>query len=75
MHNTVRLLLNIPSLLLIISLALSSSIANAEQTYTVKEPAYVIKTTLDKITTFSTNSDKIDPATLRKFIEKEVIPH
>ena len=49
--------------------------ANAEQTYTIKEPAYVIKTTLDKITTFSTNSDKIDPVTLRKFIESEVIPH
>jgi phospholipid transport system substrate-binding protein len=75
MQNTVRLLLNIPSLLLLISLALSSSLANAEQAYTVKEPAYVIKTTLDKITTFSTNSDKIDPVTLRKFIEKEVIPH
>ena len=75
MNNPVRMLLNIPSLLLILGLALTSSMANAEQTYTVKEPAYVIKTTLDKITTFSTNSEKIDPVTLRKFIEKEVIPH
>ena len=31
MQNTVRLLLNIPSILLVLSLALSSSVANAEQ--------------------------------------------
>jgi phospholipid transport system substrate-binding protein len=41
----------------------------------VTDPAYVIKTTLDKITTFSSNSDKIDPVSLRKFIETEIIPH
>jgi len=39
------------------------------------DPGYVIKTTLDKITTFSSNSDKINPVKLRGFIENEIIPH
>lgn len=39
------------------------------------DPGYVIKTTLDKITTFSSNSDKINPVKLRDFIENEIIPH
>ena len=39
------------------------------------DPGYVIKTTLEKITTFSSNSDKINPIKLRDFIENEIIPH
>lgn len=39
------------------------------------DPAYVIKTTLDKITTFSSNSDKVNPVLLRNFIENKIIPH
>ena len=39
------------------------------------DPGYVIKTTLYKITTFSSNSDKINPVKLRGFIENEIIPH
>ncbi|MCG6936621.1 MAG: ABC transporter substrate-binding protein [Gammaproteobacteria bacterium] len=42
---------------------------------TAEDPGYVIKTTLDKITTFSSNSDKVDPARLRGFIENQIIPH
>jgi phospholipid transport system substrate-binding protein len=42
---------------------------------TAEDPGYVIQTTLDKITTFSSNSDKIDPVRLRGFIENEIIPH
>ncbi|MCK4675741.1 MAG: ABC transporter substrate-binding protein, partial [Gammaproteobacteria bacterium] len=42
---------------------------------TSDDPGYVIKTTLDKITTFSSNSDKVNPVKLRGFIENEVIPH
>ena len=38
-------------------------------------PGNVIKTTLDKITTFSSNSDKINPVKLRGFIENKIIPH
>jgi len=40
-----------------------------------EDPGYVIKVTLDKITTFSSNSDKISPVKLRGFIENEIIPH
>ena len=39
------------------------------------DPGYVIKTTLDKIVSFSTASDKVNPERLRGFIEKEIIPH
>jgi phospholipid transport system substrate-binding protein len=39
------------------------------------DPGYVIKTALDKITTFSSNSDKASPVKLRDFIENEIIPH
>ncbi len=39
------------------------------------DPTYVIKTALSKITTFSSNSDKINPIQLRGFIENEIIPH
>ena len=42
---------------------------------TSDDPGYVIKVTLDKITTLSSNSDKINPVKLRGFIEHEVIPH
>ena len=45
------------------------------QTVTPADPAYVIKTALSKITTFSSNSDKINPIKLRGFIENEIIPH
>lgn len=45
-------------------------------TYTTpSDPAYVIYTTLEKITTFSSNSDKVSPVKLRGFIENEIIPH
>jgi phospholipid transport system substrate-binding protein len=45
-------------------------------TYTTpSDPAYVIYTTLEKITTFSRNSDKVSPVELRGFIENEIIPH
>lgn len=43
--------------------------------YTPSNPAYIIHTTLDKITTFSSNSDKISPIKLRGFIENQIIPH
>jgi len=39
------------------------------------EPTYIIHTALDKITTFSSNSDKVNAARLRGFIENEIIPH
>ena len=39
------------------------------------DPGYVIKTTLDKITTFSSASDRVSPEKLRGFIENEIIPH
>ena len=39
------------------------------------DPAYIIQTTLSKITTFSSNSNKVNPIKLRGFIENEIIPH
>jgi len=42
---------------------------------TSNDPAFVIQTTLDQITTFSSNSDKINPVQLRSFIENKIIPH
>jgi len=43
--------------------------------YTPTDPAYIIHTTLEKITTFSSNSDKVSPVQLRGFIENQIIPH
>jgi len=60
-----------------LSLLLLSSGALAYTPPTMKpdDPAYVIHTTLEKITTFSSNSDKVNPIQLRGFIENEIIPH
>ncbi|MBE9563844.1 MAG: ABC transporter substrate-binding protein [Proteobacteria bacterium] len=46
-----------------------------QQTVTPSDPAYIIHTTLKRITTFSSNSDKVNPENLRGFIEREIIPH
>ena len=43
--------------------------------YTPTDPVYIIQTTLQKITTFSSNSDKVNPVQLRGFIENQIIPH
>lgn len=42
---------------------------------TPTDPAYVIQTALNKITAFSSKSDKVNPVKLRGFIEKQIIPH
>ena len=64
-------LLTFTSLLLVSSL----SFASTSTAITPTDPAYVIHTALDKITTFSSNSDKVNPVKLRGFIEHEIIPH
>lgn len=60
-----------------VSLLCLSSTASAYIPPTVKtsDPAYIIHTTLEKIITFSSNSDKVNPVQLRGFIENEIIPH
>jgi phospholipid transport system substrate-binding protein len=62
-----------------ITLLLTSSWTLAETSsadaITPADPTYVIKTTLEKITTFSSNSDKVNPLKLRGFIENQIIPH
>ena len=62
-----------------ITLLLASSWTQAElssaDAITPADPTYVIKTTLEKITTFSSNSDKVNPLKLRGFIENQIIPH
>ena len=64
-------------LLPFISLFLLSSFAfaNTPPQQRSNDPAYVIKTTLEKVTTFSSNSDKVNPVQLRGFIENQIIPH
>lgn len=51
----------------------------AGQTFTQQalksDPAYIIHTTLEKITTFSSHSDRANPVQLRAFIENRIIPH
>ncbi len=64
-------LLTFASLLLVSSL----SFASTPSAITPTDPAYVIHTALNKITTFSSNSDKVNPVRLRGFIENEIIPH
>jgi phospholipid transport system substrate-binding protein len=49
--------------------------AYAPPTMKTNDPAYIIHTTLKKITTFSSNSDKANPVQLRGFIENQIIPH
>ncbi len=66
-----KYLLTFTSLLLVSSL----SFASTSTAITPTDPAYVIHTALDKITTFSSNSDKVNPVKLRGFIEHEIIPH
>ncbi|MDT8282128.1 MAG: hypothetical protein RQ982_04860, partial [Gammaproteobacteria bacterium] len=63
-------------LLTYLSLLLISTGAFAypQQTATT-DPAYDIHTTLEKIITFSSNSDRASPIQLRGFIENEIIPH
>jgi phospholipid transport system substrate-binding protein len=51
------------------------TIADDNSTVSPADPGYVIHTALDKITTFSSNSDKINPVKLRGFIENQIIPH
>lgn len=65
--------------ILVISISIllvsSASFGYGSPAHAPNDPAYIIKTTLDKITTFSRNSDKINPVKLRGFIEKQIIPH
>ncbi len=60
-----------------VSLLFLSSTASAYIPPTVKanDPAYIIHTALEKIITFSSNSDRVNPVQLRGFIENEIIPH
>jgi len=53
----------------------NSASANQMAPAPVADPAYVIKTTLQKVIAFSSNSDKINPVKLRGFIENQIIPH
>ncbi len=59
------------------SLLLLTSTVSAYTPPTMKtsDPAYIIHTALEKITTFSSNSNKVNPVQLRGFIENEIIPH
>ena len=68
-----RVLLPFISLLLLSSLAIANTQYPPQQRS--DDPAYVIKTTLQKVTTFSSNSDKVKPVQLRGFIENQIIPH
>lgn len=53
----------------------ANTFASTRTSTEAADPAYIIHTALDKITTFSSNSDKVSPVQLRGFIENEIIPH
>ena len=60
----------------LIGLTLFSQAGHAFTQQALKsDPAYIIHTTLEKITAFSSNSDRANPAQLRVFIENRIIPH
>ena len=62
--------------LLLASLLVSfNATANTSKAPDSTNPSYVIHNALKKITTFSSNSDKVSPVKLRGFIENEIIPH
>lgn len=71
-HRQVQNIITLISLLVVTNGAFAYT---TPQTVTPADPAYIIHTTLDKITTFSSNSDKVNPTQLRGFIENEIIPH
>ena len=70
-----QILLTFFSLLVVSSWSFAYNGPAKAPTYTPSDPAYVIHTTLDKITTFSSKSDKVNPIKLRGFIENQIIPH
>lgn len=70
-----RQVLNIITFISLLVVTNGAFAYNTPQTVTPADPAYIIQTTLNKITTFSSNSDKVNPAQLRGFIENEIIPH
>ena len=57
------------------TLSIANTTAIASSNSIPVDPAYVIQTALNKITTFSTNSDNVNPVKLRGFIENQIIPH
>ena len=57
------------------TIAIANTSDNTSASTMPADPAYVIQTALNKITTFSTNADNVNPVKLRGFIENEIIPH
>jgi len=64
-----RIILSLTALFFLVPLVSANTYAPTN------DPAFVIKTTLQKVTVFSSNSDKINPVNLRGFIENKIIPH
>ena len=64
-----RIILSLTALFFLVPLVSANTYAPTN------DPAFVIKTTLQKVTAFSSNSDKINPVKLRGFIENKIIPH
>lgn len=53
----------------------SNAVAYTSSATQNNDPAFIIHTTLNKITTFSSNANKVNPVKLRSFIENKIIPH
>ena len=70
-----RTLFALCSLFLLSSWSFADTYTRSKAAVTPSDPAYVIHTTLKKITTFSSNSDKVNPVKLRSFIKNAIIPH
>ena len=70
-----RILFAFFSLFFLSSSSFATTDSNSKTETTLLDPAYVIQSTLKKITDFSGKSDKVNPIKLRLFIEKAIIPH
>lgn len=66
-----QILFSFVTILLVPQLAFSNNSSYQQ----LNSPTHVIKTTLGKVTAFSSNSNKVNPVKLRGFIENKIIPH
>ncbi len=71
----IALLITYFSLLTLSTGAFANSPQSGSPNNPPSNPAYIIHTTLDKITNFSSSSKNVSPVKLRGFIENEIIPH
>lgn len=81
MKGTVKHTINLLFALFCSAMLMLAESATAYNTYyappyhSQQDPVLTLQQALNKLKTFSTNSDSINPVLLRSFIENEIIPH